>query len=162
MTNPQLVNLINHAPFFTYKSGAIGIKAYTAQDIYIGGKYIARNFNYFEKGGSSVLYIMVKIDTEEKDFIFSVPHLDKRFVKEWTKEQWIKLVYLLHRKDKVSTDLEEIEAALSNMKYFSDMRKLAKNKKTELRKDLKSVERNIQQFLTNAREKGNERIVFRD
>lgn len=161
-TQLQLVNLTNHQPFFTQRSTGLKIEVYTAQNIYIGEKYIARKFEYFEKSGSAVLYFVTTINSVSKDFVFSIPQLDKRFIKEWTKEQWIELVYLLHRKDKVQTDLEDVKAAIMSMKPFSDIRKLAKKKKTELKKEIKSVDRTIQQFLVDAREKGNESILFRD
>lgn len=162
MANPQLVNPINHAPFFTYKNEGIEVRVYTAQNIYIGEKYIARNYAYFEKSGSAVLYLSTKISSQNGTFVFTVPQFDKRFVKEWTKEQWVELVYLLHRKDKVEKDLEEIQEALQNMKMFSEIRKNAKQKQKELKQDVKSADRAIEDFLQNIREAGNERIVYKD
>ena len=162
MAEPQLINLMNNIPFFTYKNEGIEIRSYTAQDLYMAEKYVARGLPYFEKSGSSVLYISTTIRAEDKDFVFKIPQVDKRFVKEWTKEQWVELVYLLHRKDKVEKDLKDINEALMGMKIFSDIRKIAKHKQKELKQELKSVKTNIKEFLTDIRDKGNEKIVFQN
>lgn len=194
-STPMLVNLNNQAPVFHHEEPDLKVSAFVAQDIHMFEKYVSRKNDYFETGGSSVLYFItvsknvdeglnnnsseddfmsnsagaahglnnpknVKNNKIVKEFVFHVPTSDKRFVKFWSKEQWLTIAALNEKKVDLLESLAEVQSAMSSMSYFSEIRKLAKIKRNGLKKDIAAVEKEISAILMDASTRGNQRIIF--
>lgn len=158
-TEPQLINLIGESPFFTYKNEGMEIKAYVAQSLYINEKYIVRSLKSLEKSSTSVIYLHTKIDTAKYDFPFKIPHNDKKFVNGWKKEEWVELTYLLHRQRKLMDDFTKVDEAVKDYQTLRETRKELKATRKQLKNEMKSADKTIQQFLTNIRNRENEKLV---
>lgn len=162
MSTVKLINFNNYKPFYTFNDGKNSGTIYTVQSLGAFNTYIVRSLEYFLKNDSSGILCKVKFNDEVFEFFHTIPLYAKKAMDEWTKEEWTEFLSLTHRKAKLISAVEEVEKAMGSMPYFSDIRKLAKIKRNDLREDKKNNQKLIDSFLSKATEKGHNKIVFGD
>lgn len=162
MNTVKLVNLNNHKPFYKLNNEKINAEIYTVNPMGMFDVYIVRKFESFLKDNSSGVLCRVQADGQAVDFFHTIPQYAKIAMPEWTDEEWRNFLTLAHEKTKIIGSLEEVEKAISSMPYFSDIRKLAKVKRKDLKEDKKRNQKHIDDFLQKAVDKGHSKIVFGD
>jgi len=153
----KLINFTQRKPLFTVKDGKLKFTAYSAMYMAFD-TYIARDLKSFEEGSSYSLFFI--LEDPEQSVAYDLQAADRRFVKNWTKEQWLTFYDLVIELDKNKNNLEELDKSMASMGWFSEIRKLAKIKRKELKQAQKSNQDKMKIFLAEIREEGNKRAVF--
>lgn len=153
----KLINFTQRKPLFTVKEDKLKFTAHSAMYMAFD-TYIARDLKSFEEGSSYSLFFM--FEDPDQSVAYDLQAADRRFVKNWTKEQWITFYNLVVQINKNKKDLEELDKSMSSMGWFSEIRKLAKIKRKELKQTQKSNQDKMKVFLAEIREEGNKRAVF--